>query len=490
MPDTAAVKRSKQPSSASTTSESVQFDPVAPPPPVANGEVNRSNWSEGMGQGTFMVPFILITCPLLCQLLAYITSPEANLAGRQAEGLTGLFAWASTNFPECFRTLLEIGLSIRPTMLAAQFVAGFAGLALVLDVLPGPDAEGPPTGTGHVPVYRDNGLYFCIAFCSLFSFASLGLGWFDFGIIYDEFPGIVAVLNIVGLSLSFFLMVKGLYFPSTSDSGSTGSYWVDYYWGTELYPRVMGIDIKRLVNCRFAMTLWMLSGLSFCYRSYKMRGDVLDYGLFFSALSQFLYLVKFFIWEIGYLRSIDIISDRAGFNIQWGCLVWVPSIYTMHCRYNVQRPSDLSATTALILFAISMLGVYFNFLADRQRQLFREVGPDKMMIWGKKPDYVEATYACHVDGQKILKKSNLLASGWWGPARHFHYIFELTAAWCWCILANPAKNGVIVLIYAIFLTTLLFHRAKRDEVKCRVKYGKHFDEFCKKVPYLVVPGIY
>jgi 7-dehydrocholesterol reductase len=29
-----------------------------------------------------------------------------------------------------------------------------------------------------------------------------------------------------------------------------------------------------------------------------------------AALSQFLYLVKFFWWEMGYMRSIDIIVDR------------------------------------------------------------------------------------------------------------------------------------------------------------------------------------
>jgi 7-dehydrocholesterol reductase len=37
-----------------------------------------------------------------------------------------------------------------------------------------------------------------------------------------------------------------------------------------------------------------------------------DYGLLLSALSTYLYLCKFFVWEIGYLRSIDIIVDRAG----------------------------------------------------------------------------------------------------------------------------------------------------------------------------------
>ena len=72
---------------------------------------------------------------------------------------------------------------------------------------------------------------------------------------------------------------------------------VDYCrWGTELYPRVFGLDLKRFVNCRFSMTFWQLAGLSYCYRSYVLHGNVMDWGLFFSALSQYLYLVKFFVW--------------------------------------------------------------------------------------------------------------------------------------------------------------------------------------------------
>ena len=49
-------------------------------------------------------------------------------------------------------------------------------------------------------------------------------------------------------------------------------------------------------------------------------------GLLLTSVSQYVYLFKFFMWEIGYLRSIDIIVDRAGWEIQWGCLVFVPSV--------------------------------------------------------------------------------------------------------------------------------------------------------------------
>ena len=86
-------------------------------------------------------------------------------------------------------------------------------------------------------------------------------------------------------------VVQGLNFPSTADCGSSGSFFKDFTWGTELYPRVFGVDIKRFINCRFSMTFWMLAGLSYSYKSFTLHGEV-DYGLLLSAVSQYLYLVK------------------------------------------------------------------------------------------------------------------------------------------------------------------------------------------------------
>lgn len=71
------------------------------------------------------------------------------------------------------------------------------------------------------------------------------------------------------------------------------------------------------------------------------------------------------------MRSIDIIVDRAGFEIQWGCLVWVPSVYTLHSRFCVLYPSDLSLATSVVLFMLSIVGVILNYAADRERDIFR-----------------------------------------------------------------------------------------------------------------------
>jgi 7-dehydrocholesterol reductase len=457
------------------------------------GEYNDgTNWvAAGIEDNAFLFGLVLVA-PFLTILLGYLTSPEFKD--------TGMDPHLSVMVPACFNdvgacalNLFEKGASVfPPTYEAWRFLVVFMGLAFALEWLPGRVETGPETLTGHIPKYVDNGVLHCLASTLLFYAGSnLGpYGLWDFGIIYDVFPTLIAALNIFGVLFCAFLTYKGLHFPSTADSGSSGSIVKDYLWGTELYPRIRNWDLKRFINCRFSMTFWQLAGLSFAYKSYTLHGKY-DYGLIFAALSQYLYLFKFFLWEMGYMRSIDIIVDRAGFEIQWGCLCYVPAVYTLHSRFCVQYPSQLTLPVAGALFVLSMAGVVLNYAADRERDVFRAT-EGKALVWGKKPDFIKAKYTI-VDrntGKKKTKTSLLLASGFWGVARHLQYSFELTAAWSWCLLANPFVNGVIPLFYAAFLTYLLIDRANRDSKKCHLKYGKYYEEYCRRVPYKIIPGIY
>lgn len=472
-----------------------------------------NNFVEGgLGDGTLMVPFLLVFCPLFAQWLAYITSERAVSDKVDATGgVSALFASCfNANVAACGAQAFHSAFTlpgIDDGLNAAKFLLAFAALALLLDVsLPGKIEVGPETATGHVPKYCDNARKHCVIFTGLFVFCSnlavFGLRtwyFYDFGVFFDVFPASVTLLNGFGMALAMFLYVKGLYFPSTSDAGSSGSLLKDFSWGTELYPRVCGVDIKRFINCRFSMTFWMLAGLSYTYKSFTMHGKV-DWGLALSAVSQFLYLVKFFHWEIGYMRSIDIIVDRAGWEIQWGCLVWVPTVYSLHTRFLVLHPSAYSAFEAGLIFSIGFVAVILNYWSDQQRQHFREnfkgtngwVGTaSSYKVWRQDVKYIEAWYEVVApNGKKEKRRSLLLASGFWGIARHPQYFFELTAAWSWTLLANPFKNGALVLFYSVFLTILLTERAVRDHRKCSRKYGKYWDEYCKLVPYKILPGVF
>lgn len=82
-----------------------------------------------------------------------------------------------------------------------------------------------------------------------------GLGYFRLSVIYDTFGPTVGLLNMVGLLFCAFLQLKGRVAPSGPDAGSSHrGLLFDYYWGTELYPRLWNLDVKKFVNCRFSMT--------------------------------------------------------------------------------------------------------------------------------------------------------------------------------------------------------------------------------------------
>ena len=103
----------------------------------------------------------------------------------------------------------------------------------------------------------------------------------------------------------------------------TGSLVIDLYWGTELYPRILGWDVKQFTNCRFGMMLWGLLPLAFAAHGMEASGEALpSRATAVNVVLQLVYVFKFFLWEKGYMRSIDIHMDRAGYMICWGCMVW------------------------------------------------------------------------------------------------------------------------------------------------------------------------
>ena len=91
------------------------------------------------------------------------------------------------------------------------------------------------------------------------------------------------------------------------------------------------------------------------------------------------------------------------------------------------------------------------------------------------------------DGTK--KESQLLISGWWGIARKINYTFELLAAFCWCAPAG-LKFSAWPFLYFLFLLGLLVHRIFRDEDKCKSKYGRGWTEYCKRVPFRLIPYVF
>lgn len=86
---------------------------------------------------------------------------------------------------------------------------------------------------------------------------------------------------------------------------------------------------------------------------------------------------------------MDIMHDRAGYYICWGCLVFLPTIYTSHSFYLTTHPVDLGFPLAATIFILGAICVYINYDCDRQRVDFRKAN-GKLKIWGKPAKFIEA----------------------------------------------------------------------------------------------------
>ncbi len=424
---------------------------------------------------TFVPLFMLLVCPPAVFIFWYTnTSLMGSFQALGALiGQNGFFSTLSTIAGPVF-----LGSKTAWTILAS-----FAAFQLLLmRIVPGKPFLGPVTPKGNVPVYKANGVACFIITVVSFLTASFGLHLFSPTIIYDHLGELFGALNCFSLLFCAFLYFKGIYKPSSSDCGTTGHLAFDYYWGTELYPRVFGWDLKLFTNCRFGMMSWGLILLSYAAKQHELYG--LSDSMIVAVALQFIYLTKFYFWETGYLRSLDIMHDRAGFYICWGCLVWVPCIYTSSTMYLVHHPIQLGTFWASTIFFAGAASIIINYLADRQRQIVR-AKQGACLVWRKKPRLIEATYQTQT-GE--TKQTILLASGWWGLARHFHYIPELAGTFFWSV---PALfNDFMPYFYFIFLTCLLLDRAFRHDKRCADKYGEHWDLYCEQVPYKVIPYVW
>lgn len=118
-------------------------------------------------------------------------------------------------------------------------------------------------------------------------------------IVYDLFGEILQTLSVLSYINCFLLYFKGLYFPSSADSGSIGQGFImDFFWGTELHPEIFGISLKQLINCRFGMMLWPVIIVAFAVKQYEVYGEISN-SMLVSFLIQEVYIFKFFWWEDG-----------------------------------------------------------------------------------------------------------------------------------------------------------------------------------------------
>lgn len=295
--------------------------------------------------------------------------------------------------------------------------------------------------------------------------------------------------------------------------GISGNPMYDFFIGRELNPRITlpipflseastTIDIKTFCEVRPGLLGWIILNLSGAVRQYKNFGQLTDSMILVNIFQAF-YVLDALYMEPALLTTMDVIMDGFGFMLSFGDLVWVPFLYSVQSRYLAVFPVYLGIQGIALILAVQGLGYYIFRSSNNQKNRFRTNPKDPRVSHLK---YIETSAG-----------SRLITSSWWGCARHINYLGDWVMSWSYCLptgfagylivnKTNPVTGileseavqtpeirgwGIIPMyFFLVYFAILLIHRERRDEAKCKNKYGADWDRYTSIVKSRIVPGIY
>jgi protein-S-isoprenylcysteine O-methyltransferase Ste14 len=252
---------------------------------------------------------------------------------------------------------------------------------------------------------------------------------------------------------------------------------VDLYLGRLENPRWLGgrLDAKMFLYLVGAVML-ELNTLSFAAHHLLLPGAA-SAGVWLHAGLFSFFIVDYLTFERVHLYTYDLFAERVGFKLGWGCLVFYPYFYAIGLWAVADRPDPgtpgvLLGLSAAIFFA----GWALSRGANLQKFLFK-IRPAAALFGLVVPRVVEA------DGRRLL------CSGFWGLSRHINYLGEILMALGLALaLGHPGSLGPWM--YPLYYLVLLLPRERDDDRRCAAKYGPLWDEYRRRVPYRIIPGIY
>jgi protein-S-isoprenylcysteine O-methyltransferase Ste14 len=359
-----------------------------------------------------------------------------------------------------------------PTTTSVAIYAGWFLFHAIMQIYaPGPWKDGTPLQDGTRLSYRMNG-WFTWWFTWALIVGGVLLHWISPTILYDQFGPLLTTVNIFTFVFCVYLYIHGK--RSGREEQVSGNLLYDYFMGTALNPRNGRFDWKFFCEARPGLIGWVAINLSMAAKQYQLHGTITTPMILVNVF-HFWYIADYYFHEEAILTTWDIKHENFGWMLCWGDLVWVPFSYTLQALYLVNHTHDLPWWGTAAIVALNVGGYVIFRGTNIQKHHFR-TDPDRL-VWGKKPEFI-----------KTQRGSLLLISGWWGIARHINYCGDLMMGLAWCL---PCLFGhILPYFYITYFTILLVHRERRDHAMCAQKYGQDWDQYCSKVRWRIVPGLY
>ncbi|KAI9931882.1 erg24, C-14 sterol reductase [Aspergillus wentii] len=341
--------------------------------------------------------------------------------------------------------------------------------------------------------------------------------------LWDNYLQVITANLVICTAIAAFVYVKSFSVPAPGQrnpelrqlapGGHTGNVLYDFFIGRELNPRVKlpipfvsdtarTIDIKVWCEMRPGLLGWIILNLSNIARQYRTFGYITDSVVLVTVFQAF-YVLDGLYMEPALLTTMDVIMDGFGFMLSFGDMVWVPFIYNFQSRYLAMFPLELGVSGLALVLGVTAVGYSIFRGANNQKNRFRSNPNDPRIK--------------HIKFIQTASGSRLMTSGWWGYARHINYLGDWVMSWAYCLptgmagfaiiqsidpstgdvvkqaVQTPEARGwgnIFTYFFMLYFGVLLIHRERRDEEKCKRKYGADWDRYTSLVRSRIVPGIY
>lgn len=346
---------------------------------------------------------------------------------------------------------------------AAIFLVFLGVLLLGSRWLPGRKVVGRPDLDGVTRTYQLNGL----ALFLIIMLATVLGDVFDvisLSVLHTHFAELFIVANVFACVLS-----AGLYWQAGREGNESPGLWRGFFFGRQLNPTWLGIDLK-MFSYRPSLIGLALFNVSFAAVQYDAHGEFTLQMILYQAFT-FLYLLNHFQFEYGMIHMWDIVSERFGWMLAWGDYVLVPFFYCLAGWWVLDTTDSIPGLAAAAFCLLFVVGLIVFRGANEQKHRFKQNA--EASIWGRPAE--------SLDGR-------LLVSGFWGVGRHMNYTGEICVYFAFAL--TTGFSSWIPYVLPVWLTALLLHRARRDDRRCRTKYGELWERYTRRVPHALIPRVY
>ncbi|XP_050985970.1 delta(14)-sterol reductase TM7SF2 [Labeo rohita] len=350
----------------------------------------------------------------------------------------------------------------------------FTVLQMVLYYLPvGQVAEGKMGCDGKHLKYKLNGLY---AF--LLTVVLLLVLWFGgvlrAGAVMDKIFSLVTAGMAISLIFSLVLFLCPIRTPSSAHVtyDSTAKPLLKFALGQSMDPHLGIIDIKHFVMVRIGFIGWAMMDLNYLLTSVEMKNWSLS--LLLVIVFQLIYILDFLIDEGSVLTTKEFTEEPIGFIMILGEFIWIPFFSSLPVYFLLQRPNSIHFLSAVPICLLFGIGFLIYYLSNEQKDGFRKNPND--------PAYARLNTIRSPAG------SSLLVSGWFGWVRHPNYLGDILMMFAWCLPCG--FTSVLPYLPALQCFQLLRKRANEIEESCLKKHREAWREYCRQVPYKLLPYVY